>query len=111
MSPLGILKLSKAVVMQIPPCTEIIQPFGNILACVKCGSYMPLSYLPHSCRNFLRYRSDMRTEVAGNKKLRKSLPPACLQSQAAFCPHVEVVSQAVPAAASQVLRRHTRTRL
>ena len=41
---------------------------------------MPPSYLPHSCWNLLRYRSDMRTEVAGNKKHHKSLPPACLRS-------------------------------
>ena len=46
--------------MQIPPCTAIIQASGNIFACIKSsGSFMPPSYLPHSCWNLLRYRSDM----------------------------------------------------
>lgn len=98
MSPLGILKLSKAVVIQIPTCTAIIQPSGNILPCIKSGSYMPPSYWPHSCWNLLRYRSDMRTEVAGNKKYHKSLPPA--KSGGVLSSFVEVVSQAVPEAAS-----------
>ena len=34
---------------------------------VKPGSHMPRSYLRHSCRCCLRHRSDMRTEVAGNR--------------------------------------------
>ena len=34
---------------------------------VEPGSHMPRSYLRHSCRCCLRHRSDMRTEVAGNR--------------------------------------------
>ena len=34
---------------------------------VKPGSHMSSSYLRYTCRYCLRYRSDMRTEVAGNR--------------------------------------------
>ena len=94
-------------------------------------SHMPPKYLRRSRRYCLRYNSDIwGNKAAGNKKHRRSLPPARLLSwtrvnfagmQAVktdkalvagdFCSHIGTVSQAVPAAMSQVARRHMRTKL
>ena len=99
---------------------------------VKPGSHiMPRSYLRHSCRCCLRHRSDMRTEVAGNRShvslYRQHACEVDSSSNLAGMPAVKTamfpvagdimssyvgeVSQAVPTAMSQVLRRHMRTRL
>ena len=47
-----------------PPLASMI---SRSFQTVKPGSHMPRSYLRHSCRCCLRHRSDMRTEVAGNR--------------------------------------------
>ena len=98
-----------------------------IFKCGKSGSHMPPSYLRHSCRCCLRHRSDMRTEVAGNRgHVSLNRRHACevelagmpvakaamfLIAGGVVSSYVGEVSQAVPAAMSQVLRRHMRTRL
>ena len=92
---------------------------------------MPPKYLRRHCRYFLRYYSDKwGHNTTDNKKPRRCLPPAAslrsrtrvnfrgmpavktdMASDAGdFCPHFGTVSQAVPAAISQVARRHMRTR-
>ena len=87
---------------------------------------MPLSYLRHSCRCCLRHRSDMRTEVAGNRghvslyrrhncEVELAGMPAVKTAMflvaGGVVSYVGEVSQAVPAAMSQVLRWHMRIRL
>ena len=48
---------------------------------LKPGSHMPPSYLRRSCWYCLRYRFDMRTEVADNRDhVGSTLPPAGLRS-------------------------------
>ena len=91
---------------------------------------MPPKYLRRHRRYFLRYYSDKWGHTtAGNEKPRKSLPSACLRGRTRvnfrgmpavkthmasdagdFCSHIGTVSQAVPAAISQVAQRHMRTR-
>ena len=86
-----------------------------LLTHLKPGAHMPPKYLRYSRRHCLRYFSDTwGHDAAGNKKHRRSLPPACMRSwnvAGDFCSHIGTVSPAAPAAMSQVARQHVRTRL
>ena len=87
---------------------------------VKPGSHMPPMYMRHGRRYCMGYCSDMRTEVAGNithpslyprhacEVDSSSTSQACRQCMFSF---VREVSQEVPAATSQIHRRHIRTKL
>ena len=81
---------------------------------------MPPMYMRHGRRYCMGYCSDMRTEVAGNithpslyprhacEVDSSSTSQACRQCMFSF---VREVSQEVPAATSQIHRRHIRTKL
>ena len=69
---------------------------------LKPGSHMPPMHLRHGRRYCLAYCSDMRIEVAGNIG-----HPSVYRRMFSF---VREEAQAVPAATSQIHRRHMRTR-
>ena len=85
--------------------------------CTVVTEYLLMHLKPgaHVTPKYLQYFSDKwGHHAAGNKKHHRSLPPVCMRSWTVagdFCSHIGTVSQAAPAAMSQVARQHMRTRL
>ena len=127
----GIKENNKNINERVLLLSFLVSPFNTTFDKKPGSLILSPSYLRYSCRYCLRHRSDMRTEVAGNRDiLCQSVQPARRRSwlefdfagmlevktdmasvAGDFCSHIRTMSQAVPVAMSQVFRQHNRTRL